>query len=90
MAVAARVCGNRWDVESLLLACGADIEERAGSRVAIELHDVAIFHRPILEGGGRGPSAEVPGGSGSRGQGSREIRDRATVPSMTTDIFQAK
>ena len=30
-----------------LLACGADIEERAGSRVAIELHDViAIFHRP--------------------------------------------
>ncbi len=40
--------GIRWaDIESLLLACGADIEERAGSRVAIELHDVlAIFHRP--------------------------------------------
>lgn len=40
--------GIRWDdIESLLLACGAGIEERAGSRVAIELHDViAIFHRP--------------------------------------------
>ena len=40
--------GIRWaDIESLLVACGADIEERAGSRVAVELHDViAIFHRP--------------------------------------------
>ena len=38
----------RWaDIESLLVACGADIEERSGSRVAIELHGViAIFHRP--------------------------------------------
>lgn len=40
--------GIRWaDIESLLQACGADIEERAGSRVAVELNDViAIFHRP--------------------------------------------
>ena len=40
--------GIRWaDIESLLRACGADIEERAGSRIAIELNDViAIFHRP--------------------------------------------
>ncbi|MCY3913744.1 MAG: type II toxin-antitoxin system HicA family toxin [Chloroflexi bacterium] len=40
--------GVRWaDIESLLQACGADIEERAGSRVAVELNDViAVFHRP--------------------------------------------
>lgn len=40
--------GIPWtDIESLLAACGADIEERSGSRVAIELNDViAIFHRP--------------------------------------------
>ena len=32
---------------SLLLACGAYIEERAGSRLAVELNDTrAIFHRP--------------------------------------------
>ena len=38
----------RWDnVESLLLACGAHIEERAGSRVAVYLNGVAtVFHRP--------------------------------------------
>ena len=40
--------GIPWaDIESLLLACGAYIEERAGSRLAIELNDTrAIFHRP--------------------------------------------
>lgn len=40
--------GIRWDdVESLLVTCGAYIEERAGSRVYIELNDVvAHFHRP--------------------------------------------
>lgn len=38
---------NWRDIESLLVACGADIEERAGSRVVIELNDViAVFHRP--------------------------------------------
>ena len=42
--------GIRWDdIESLLLACGADIEERAGSRMAVKLSGrVAIFHRPHL------------------------------------------
>ncbi len=41
----------KWDdVEALLKAFGAYIEERKGSRVAIELHDVvAIFHRPHPE-----------------------------------------
>jgi len=41
----------KWgDVESLLKAFGAYIEERKGSRVAIELNDVvAIFHRPHPE-----------------------------------------
>ncbi len=40
--------GIRWaDIESLLLASGAEIEERAGSRIAIRLNTVvAIFHRP--------------------------------------------
>lgn len=40
--------GIRWaDIESLLLACGAEMEERAGSRIAVNLDDVvAIFHRP--------------------------------------------
>ncbi|MDD9984654.1 MAG: type II toxin-antitoxin system HicA family toxin [Spirochaetaceae bacterium] len=40
--------GIPWaDIENLLRACGADIEERTGSRVAITLNDVlAIFHRP--------------------------------------------
>ena len=40
--------GIRWaDVESLLLACGSDIEERAGSRVAIRLKGIrAHAHRP--------------------------------------------
>ncbi len=41
----------KWDdVESLLKAFGAHIEERKGSRVAMELNDVvAIFHRPHPE-----------------------------------------
>ena len=41
----------RWDdIESLLLGCGAYVEERAGSRVYIELNDVAgHFHRPHPE-----------------------------------------
>ena len=35
------------DIESLLLACGADISEGHGSRVRIALHGVrAVFHRP--------------------------------------------
>lgn len=42
--------GNiRWDdIESLLVALGAEIEEREGSRVAIIFPDQppAIFHRP--------------------------------------------
>jgi hypothetical protein len=38
----------RWnDIESLLRALGAVIEERAGSRVAIALAgQAAVFHRP--------------------------------------------
>ncbi len=41
----------KWaDVEALFEAVGAYIEERKGSRVAIELNDVvAIFHRPHPE-----------------------------------------
>ncbi len=41
----------KWDdVEALLKAFGAYIEEPKGSRVAIELNDVvAIFHRPHPE-----------------------------------------
>ena len=40
--------GFRWDdIESLLMACGAYIEERAGSRIGIELNGViAHAHRP--------------------------------------------
>ncbi len=35
------------DVESLLIACGAEISEGRGSRVRIALNDVrAVFHRP--------------------------------------------
>ncbi|HOU12278.1 MAG TPA: type II toxin-antitoxin system HicA family toxin [Anaerolineae bacterium] len=35
------------DVESLLLACGAEISEGRGSRVRVVLNGVkAIFHRP--------------------------------------------
>ena len=47
--------GIRWDeIESLLLACGADKEERAGSRVYFELNGVAAhFHRPHPEKGAR-------------------------------------
>jgi len=38
----------RWkDIESLLKALGADVSERAGSRVAvILLGEVRVFHRP--------------------------------------------
>ncbi len=41
--------GNiHWvDIESLFMALGADVSEKAGSRVAIVLFDeVRIFHRP--------------------------------------------
>jgi hypothetical protein len=35
------------DIESLLLACGAEISEGNGSRVRISLNGVrAVFHRP--------------------------------------------
>jgi hypothetical protein len=35
------------DIESLFVAVGAEISERRGSRVAVELDGVtAIFHRP--------------------------------------------
>lgn len=35
------------DIEALLLALGADIEEREGSRVAVILfNQVQVFHRP--------------------------------------------
>ena len=35
------------DVESLFLALGADVSERAGSRVAVVLFgEVRVFHRP--------------------------------------------
>jgi hypothetical protein len=35
------------DIESLFVALGAEISERRGSRVAVELHGVtAIFHWP--------------------------------------------
>ena len=43
------VSGNiAWrDIESLFKALGADVSERAGSRVAIVLFDeVRVFHRP--------------------------------------------
>ncbi len=41
--------GNiHWvDIESLFTALGADVSERAGSRVAVVLfNEVRIFHRP--------------------------------------------
>lgn len=35
------------DIETLLLACGAEISEGSGSRVRVALSDVrAVFHRP--------------------------------------------
>jgi hypothetical protein len=35
------------DIQSLLVACGAEIGEGRGSRVRIALHGVrAVFHRP--------------------------------------------
>ena len=38
------------DIESLLLALGADVTEGRGSRVRIALNDVrAVFHRPHPE-----------------------------------------
>lgn len=38
----------RWqDIESLFKALGADVSERAGSRIAVVLFgEVRIFHRP--------------------------------------------
>ena len=43
--------GIAWtDIEALFTACGAYIEERAGSRVYVELNDIAgHFHRPHPE-----------------------------------------
>ena len=41
--------GNiHWsDIESLFVALGADVSERAGSRIAVVLFDeVRVFHRP--------------------------------------------
>ena len=48
----------RWaDIESLLLACGAHIEERAGSRIGIELNGIPFHtHRPH-------PRSEAPKGT---------------------------
>lgn len=43
------ISGNiHWaDIESLFVALGADVSERAGSRVAVVLfNEVRIFHRP--------------------------------------------
>jgi len=43
------VSGNiQWaDIESLFLALGAEIYERAGSRIAVVLFDeIRVFHRP--------------------------------------------
>jgi hypothetical protein len=43
------VSGNiHWsDIESLFVALGADVSERAGSRIAVVLFDeVRVFHRP--------------------------------------------
>jgi hypothetical protein len=38
------------DIESLLLACGAEISEGRGSRVRISLNGIrAVFHRPHPE-----------------------------------------
>ena len=53
--------GIRWDdIESLLLACGAEMEERAGSRVYFELNGVAAhFHRPHPEGEARKAMVEA-------------------------------
>lgn len=35
------------EVENLLRALGADIEEAAGSRITVELNEIiAVFHRP--------------------------------------------
>ena len=38
----------RWsDIEALFVALGAEVSERAGSRVAVVLFDeVQVFHRP--------------------------------------------
>lgn len=38
----------RWsDIEALFVGLGADVEERAGSRIAIVWQDeVQVFHRP--------------------------------------------
>ncbi len=35
------------EIETMLIALGAKVEERAGSRVVIKLNDrIAVFHRP--------------------------------------------
>jgi hypothetical protein len=38
----------RWaDIESLIVACGGEIREREGSRVALILNGIrSVFHRP--------------------------------------------
>lgn len=52
--------GIRWDDIESLLACGADMEERAGSRVYFELNGVAAhFHRPHPEREARKAMAEA-------------------------------
>ena len=43
------VSGNiQWcDIEALFVALGADVSERAGSRVAVILfNEIKVFHRP--------------------------------------------
>lgn len=40
---------KRFDIETLLIALGATIEEAEGSRVTVELFGVVrVFHRPHL------------------------------------------
>ena len=64
--------GVNWaDIESLFAACGAYIEEREGSRVYVELNDVAgHFHRPHPEEGSpkrsRRVSEEISKGGSDR------------------------
>lgn len=38
----------KWDdIEKLLVACGAELYERRGSRICIKLNnEIAVFHRP--------------------------------------------
>lgn len=41
-------CGVKWrDIEALLVALGADVTEREGSRIGVKLFDDRrVFHRP--------------------------------------------